>query len=270
MITKSYKNLQALAKEINEPTLDQHVIDEILKQLDGSILTEHNYTGHDQYVEFGRVIQGNKKNHKKGHARAMARLDIADQNMADKQFAAASHFHYLMWMVPKTILQLIKITKILNDHGIFVIFESSSQATWSRICRHIRGGFMQIPEEVMTNPFLEDFRQDFGLANPNLSKNPTVMEILGEYKLYLSTYRYTPGEEGTIPMQSNHRPMDMDYVETQFYEKFYTYLDHQVDNLDLIVLQNDHREPMVEVLVPIEGNTIQADIMCSGRFSNIK
>ena len=129
---------------------------------------------------------------------------------------------------------------------------------------------MQIPEEVMTNPFLEDFRQDFGLANPNLSKNPTVMEILGEYKLYLSTYRYTPGEEGTIPMQSNHRPMDMDYVETQFYEKFYTYLDHQVDNLDLIVLQNDHREPMVEVLVPIEGNTIQADIMCSGRFSNIK
>ena len=168
-----------------------------------------------------------------------------------------------MWMVPKTILQLIKITKILNDKGIFVIFESSSQATWSRICRNIRGGFIQIPEEIMTNPHLEDFRQDFGLANPALSKNPTIMDVLGEYKLYLTTYRYSLGEEGTIPMKNQRRPMGMNYVESQFYEKFYGYLDHQVDNLDLIVLQNDHREPMVEVLVPLEGNMIQADIQCS-------
>ena len=182
-------------------------------------------------------------------------------NHADKQFVAASHFHYLMWMVPKTMLLLIKITKILNDKGIFVIFESSSQATWSRICRNIRGGFIQIPEEIMTNPHLEDFRQDFGLANPELSKNPTLMEVMGDYKLYLTTYRYSLGEEGTIAMKSR-RPTHMNYVETKFYDQFYNYLDHQVDNIDLIVLQNDHREPMLEVLVPIEGNTIQADIQC--------
>ena len=41
MITKSYKNLESLAKDINEPTLDQNEIDEILKQLDGSTHTKH-------------------------------------------------------------------------------------------------------------------------------------------------------------------------------------------------------------------------------------
>ena len=93
---------------------------------------------------------------------------------------AASHFHFIQWMCPKTTLILIKITKILNSKGIFVIFESASQATWSRLLRYIRGGFIQIPEEFMTNPTLEDFRQDFGLANPDLSKNPTIMDVLGK------------------------------------------------------------------------------------------
>ena len=163
-------------------------------------------------------------------------------------------------MCPKTTLILIKIAKILESKGIFVVFESASQATWSRLLRFIRGGFIQIPEEFMTNPVLEDFRQDFGLANPDLPKNPTIMDILGPTKLHFTTYRYTPGKEGTITMNNQHRPMRMNYVEQKFYESFYLHLDHAVDAVDLIILQNDHREPVVEVLIQLEGNTIQGDI----------
>lgn len=52
----------------------------------------------------------------------------------------------------------------------------------------------------------------------------------------------------------------MSYEETNFYNMFYLHQDHAVDNIDLIVLQNDHREPVVEVLVALEGNTIQGDM----------
>ena len=54
--------------------------------------------------------------------------------------------------------------------------------------------------------------------------------------------------------------MGMNFTESSVYEAFYLHLDHQVDAVDLIVLQNDHREPIVEVLVQLEGNTIQGDI----------
>ena len=165
---------------MDDPTINADEIDKLLKQLDGSILTEHNYTGHTQYNCFKGVIDGNKKNHTVAHRNAKFRADINDQNEADKHFAAASHHHYLQHMTPKTTLIMIKITKILNSKGIFVIFESAAQATWSRLLRHIRGGFIQIPEEIMTNPSLADFRQDFGLASPDLSKNPTIMDILGK------------------------------------------------------------------------------------------
>lgn len=213
------------------------------------------------------MIDGNKKNHKKAHRNAKFKADINDQMKADKHFAAASHYHYLMHMVPKTTLLLIKIAKLLDEKGIFVMFESSAQATLSRLLRHIRGGFIQIPQEVMTNPVLEDFRKDFGLDDPNLPDTPTIMDILGDTKLYFSTYRYTPGKDGTIIMNKNHRPMGMNYTEQSYYEKFYDHIDHSVDAIDLIVLQNDHREPVVEVLVQLEGNKIQADIQCAvGQF----
>lgn len=138
-----------------------------------------SYTGHTQYTDFKQVIEGNKKNHTVAHRNAKFRADSNDQNEADKQYVAASHFHFIQWMCPKTTLILIKIAKILESKGIFVVFESASQATWSRLLRYIRGGFIQIPEEFMTNPVLEDFRQDFGLANPDLPKNPTILDILG-------------------------------------------------------------------------------------------
>lgn len=62
---------------------------------------------------------------------------------------------------------------------MFVVFESSAQATWSRLLRFIRGGFLQIEKEIMTNPTLKDFREDFGL-DTSLSPTPTIMEILGK------------------------------------------------------------------------------------------
>ena len=206
------------------------------------------------------MIDGNKKNHKTAHRNAKSKADINDQMQADKHFAAASHFHYLMHLIPKTTLMFIKLLKLLNDKNIMVMFESSAQATWSRILRSIRGGFIQIPEEIMTNPEFKNFRKDFGLDDPNLSNNPTIMEILGDHKLFMSTYRYTPGKDGTILMKKQHRPMGMNYTEQHFYEMFYEHLDYAVDAIDLIVLQNDHREPIVEVLVQLEGNTIQAEI----------
>ena len=137
LITKSFKNLDSLAKEMKDPTIKQQEIDNLLKQLDGSLLTEHKYTGHTQFNSFKHVIDGNKKNHKVAHRNAKFKADIKDQNKADKHFAAASHFHYLQHMIPKTTLLLIMITKILNSKGIFVIFESASQATWSRLLRKV-------------------------------------------------------------------------------------------------------------------------------------
>ena len=57
--------------------------------------------------------------------------------------------------------------------------------------------------------------------------------------------------------------MGMNFQEATFYETFYLHQDHAVDALDLIVFQNDHREPVVEVLVQLEGNTIQGDVQAA-------
>ena len=64
-------------------------------------------------------------------------------------------------------------------NNVDVMFVSSTPYTWSSHVRYWLGGFMQIDEEIMTHPILEDFRVDFGLDDPELSKNPTIMQILG-------------------------------------------------------------------------------------------
>ena len=119
--------------------------------------------------------------------------------------------------------------------------------------RSWRGGFLQIRTEIMKNEKLDDFREDFGLASPLLSDNPTIMEILGDIKLYLGTYRYTPGKDGAICIKNPPRPKMSTAVEEKFHETFFKQLDHQVDTMDLIVLQNDEREPVLEVLIQLEG-----------------
>ena len=77
----------------------------------------------------------------------------------------------------------------------------------------------------------------------------------------MSTYRYAPGRENTTSM-SKERPGYMNPEEHDFYTKFFMYADHAVDNMDLLVLQNDEREPVLEMLVKLEGNTLQADLQC--------
>ena len=129
--------------------------------------------------------------------------------------------------------------------------------------RSWRGGFLQIRNEIMTNEALQDFRQDFGLDSPNLSKTPTIMEILGDHKLYLGTYRYTPGMDGTIVIANHEYPELTTAVERNIYEGFYKQQDHSVDTMDLMVLQNDPREPVLEVLVQMEGNTFPAEMSAS-------
>ena len=115
----------------------------------------------------------------------------------------------------------------------------------------------------MTNEALQDFREDFGLASPTLSSSPTLMEVLGDYKLYLGTYRYTPGMDGTVVIKNHEYPDISTAVERNIYEGFYKQQDHSVDTMDLMILQNDHREPVLEVLVQLEGNTFQADMQAS-------
>ena len=59
---QSFNDVDTLAREIDEPGLTQHKIEEMLKQIDGSILTENKYIGHSQYTDFKRAIKGNHKN----------------------------------------------------------------------------------------------------------------------------------------------------------------------------------------------------------------
>ena len=148
---------------------------------------------------------------------------------------------------------LIKIAKYCNDNNVHVLFVSAAAITWSRMVRSWRGGFLQIRSEIMKNEKLEDFRQDFGLDNPDLSDNPTIMEILGPYKLFLGTFRYTPGKDGAICIQNPKRPNITTAVEEKIHETFFKQIDHQVDTMSLIVLQNDDREPVLELLVQLEG-----------------
>ena len=154
----------------------------------------------------------------------------------------------------------IKITKYLNQRNIHVIFISSAQITWSRSLRAWRGGFLQIRPEIMTNPHLEDFRHDFGLDDKSLGRNPMVMEILGESKLYMATHRYSLGQDGTITTDSPITPNNMNDQEQKFFTSVYKQADYMTDNLNLLVLQNDHREPVLESLVKTEGNTLLADL----------
>ena len=77
----------------------------------------------------------------------------------------------------------------------------------------------------------------------------------------MTTFRYAPGREGTNTM-TKERPGYMSPEEHEFYTRFYMYADHAVDNLNLLVLQNDEREPVLEMLVKLEGNTIQANFQC--------
>ena len=251
--TQSFEDIDALAREIDEPGLNQMTIEDMLKQIDGSILTENKYIGHSQYTDFKRAIDGNHKNHKKAHRNAKGRADQKDMDATDRQFVAACNFHFEMYQCPKNALMLIKIAKYCNDNNTHVMFVSSAAITWSRMVRSWRGGFLQIRTEIMKNPVLEDFRKDFGLASPDLSDNPTIMEILGNYKLFLGTYRYTPGKDGAICIQNPKCPNISTAVERQINETFYKQLDHQVDAMDLIVLQNDEREPVLEMLVQLEG-----------------
>ena len=148
---------------------------------------------------------------------------------------------------------LIKIAKYCNENNVHVLFVSSAAITWSRMVRSWRGGFLQIRTEIMKNEKLQDFREDFGLDSPSLSDNPTIMEILGSHKLYLGTFRYTPGKDGAICIQNPRRPNITTAVENKIHETFFKQIDHQVDAMDLIVLQNDDREPVLEVLVQLEG-----------------
>ena len=77
----------------------------------------------------------------------------------------------------------------------------------------------------------------------------------------MTTFRYTPGRENTTEM-SKQRPGYMNPEEHDFYTKFYAYADHAVENMNLLVLQNDEREPVLEMLVKLEGNTLQANLQC--------
>ena len=77
--------------------------------------------------------------------------------------------------------------------------------------------------------------------------------------MFLSTVRQTPGQEGTIKMEKR-KPAQMTPEATTYYKHQYAHVDHVVDALDLMVLQNDHQEPVLECLVQIEGNTTEADL----------
>lgn len=96
---QSFNDVDTLAREIDEPGLTQHKIEEMLKQIDGSILTENKYIGHSQYTDFKRAIKGNHKNHTKAHRNAKARADQRDMDETDTKFIAACHFHYEMYQV---------------------------------------------------------------------------------------------------------------------------------------------------------------------------
>ena len=66
--------------------------------------------------------------------------------------------------------------------------------------------------------------------------------------MFLSTVRQTPGQEGTIPMKQR-KPSQMTPEASTYYRNFHEHTDHVVDALDLIVMQNDPREPILECLI---------------------
>ena len=223
-------------------------------------MTDSGYIGHSQFQDFQRAIEGNHKNHMTAKRNARSRNDYEDMKETDRHFAAASHFAYEMHQCPKNLLMYIKIAKYLNQRNVHVIFVSSAQITWSRSLRAWRGGFLQIRPEIMTNEYLEDFRKDFGLDYNRHGEEPMVMQILGDTKLYMATHRYSLGKDGTISTNSPVTPENMNETEQKFYNSVYKQADYMTDNLDLLVLQNDDREPVLEVLVKTEGNTLLADL----------
>ena len=179
LTTKNFQDLDTLARVIQKPDLNQATLDAFLKQLNGSEMTPNGYVGHSTVERLQRNLQGNKKNHRRAHLNAKERMDIPDMRECDRRYAAASHFHYKMSSTPKNGLLFIKILKYLNKNGCDVMFNTTSPFTWSTHTKWWCGGFQTIDTELMTHPALADFRKDFGLDDPNLSDNPTLMEILG-------------------------------------------------------------------------------------------
>ena len=180
MTIKSYNDLDTLAKDINEPELNQAEVEEILRCMDGSQMTPNGWKGSSQINTFGQAIDGNKRNHTTAHRNAKFRADAKDQAETDKKYVATCHFHYTIYMTPKNALMFIKLVKYFQKRNVMVLFESSSQATWSRHLKSWRGGFARIPRDIMRHQDLKDFRIDFGLDNPDLPETPTIMELLGK------------------------------------------------------------------------------------------
>ena len=179
---KNFNNLDALARAINDPSLKQEELDRFLKQVNGSELSESGFIANTNVERFANQLRSNKKNHTKAYRNAKTRLDEKDMRETNRQYAAASHLSYVMSSTPKTTMNMIKLIKYGDKHNIDFLFLSSSPMTWSTHLRWIQGGFMQIQTEVMKHPALEDFRKDFGLDDPKLPDNPTIMDILGKVK----------------------------------------------------------------------------------------
>ena len=106
----------------------------------------------------------------------------------------------------------IKLVKYFKQRNVMVLFESSSQATWSRHLKSWRGGFAKIPRDIMTHKDLKDFRIDFGLDSPDLPETPTIMELLGKLsyteKTYLNYYDKIINEI-KVMIKSSCQPTDM-------------------------------------------------------------
>ena len=180
LITKNFNDLDTLARVLQKPDLNQATLDSFLKQLNGSEMTPNGYVGHSTVEKLQRSLQGNKKNHRRAHLNAKERMDIEDMRQVDRRYAAASHFNLKMSSTPKNGLLYAKIAKYLNSNGCDVLFNTSSPYTWSTHFKWWCGGFQTIDPELMTHPALADFRKDFGLDDPNLSKEPMLMEVLGK------------------------------------------------------------------------------------------
>ena len=70
----------------------------------------------------------------------------------------------------------------------------------------------------------------------------------GDHKLFFSTVRQTPGQEGTI-LKEKRKPNQMTPEASTHFRHHHEHVDHVVDALDILVLQNDHREPVLECLI---------------------
>ena len=88
MTIKSYNDLDTLAKDINEPELNQAEVEEILRCMDGSQMTPNGWKGSSQINTFGQAIDGNKRNHTTAHRNAKFRADAKDQAETDEKLTA--------------------------------------------------------------------------------------------------------------------------------------------------------------------------------------